>query len=160
MREQTENKPNLSSLFADLSLKMAEHAKRYVIGEAIKWPLEVKGVVFKGVMHSGGRRTECAIGSLVMVRLCGENKETHLGIYLGDFPVEIFHQYDKETGNLEVFPDLNPAMLVPKLKRIVWGCESWWSPIQNETDLRQITDKDIQDVWYVKLLKEMEEAKK
>ena len=51
----------------------------------------------------------------------------------------------------------NPAIFVPELKKIIYGCESWWGTINNQDDLSDlnISDDDIQNTWYVKLLHEM-----
>jgi hypothetical protein len=50
----------------------------------------------------------------------------------------------------------NPAIYVFETKEIVYGCESWWSPLESLDDLSDISDEDIDNVWYVKLLKEMQ----
>lgn len=142
-------------LMANLVEEIAKHAERYVIQHDIVWPLEVTGLVVRGNMHGTGRTDGCKVGQMVMVRMCDKTKATHLGIYLGEFPMELIHQFDKETKRIEVFPHLNPAMLVPKLGRIVLGCESFWGPIESEADLRQVTDAEISDIWYVKALKEL-----
>jgi hypothetical protein len=39
------------------------------------------------------------------------------------------------------------------------GYESWWGQINSPEELKAITDVDIQNVWYVKALKEMAEKK-
>ena len=54
----------------------------------------------------------------------------------------------------------NPAMFVPELKKIIWGCGSWWSKIKSEGDLKQITDEDIKNTWYVKLVSQLAENDK
>ena len=50
----------------------------------------------------------------------------------------------------------NPAIYVPELRKIVFGCESWWGEIQSPDEIKDITDDDISNVWYVKLVKAME----
>jgi hypothetical protein len=65
--------------------------------------------------------------------------------------------FNPKTGVLEVGLAMhNPAIWVPDLKRIVFGMESWWGVIDNPDDLKQITDADIQNVWYVKALQGLE----
>jgi hypothetical protein len=53
----------------------------------------------------------------------------------------------------------NPAIYVPALKRLVFGAGSWWGEIKTEDDLKEITDKDINDVWYVQALKALDGGK-
>lgn len=97
----------------------------------------------------------------VAVRPCdGDGKRTHLGFLLGDMALGASVRYDRKSGVLSVAPSMhNPAIWVPDLGRIVYGCESWWGAIKGPDDLRKITDADIQDVWYVRALKDLEKAK-
>jgi hypothetical protein len=48
-------------------------------------------------------------------------------------------------------------MRVPDLARVVMGWESWWGEIRTPDDLRQITNADVENVWYVKALKTLSE---
>lgn len=103
-------------------------------------------------------------GGWVAVRLSGpEETETHLGIYLGDLAVGIALGTKKgaaegETTLVVTAGRANPCMYVPKLARFVFGMESWWGAIRTPEDLRQITDQDISNVWYVRALKDLAEA--
>jgi len=109
-------------------------------------------------------------GNLVQIRSCKteHGDKTRLGILIGWVPLG----HDVRLENRETDEDgrdigtlviksgrLNPAIFVPDLGEIVLGCESWWGPIKNEEELRQITDGDIQNIWYVKALKQLSEAK-
>lgn len=102
------------------------------------------------------------IGAPVAVRPCGEEygKKTYLGIYLGDFPLSFSYGFDKEdNGKVIVKPAFNnPAIFIPSLKKTVFGCGSWWRRIKNMDDIKKITDDDISNTWYVKLMKEMGDA--
>lgn len=94
-------------------------------------------------------------GSLVAVRPCGEeyNGKTYLGFLLGNIPVYITVSHNSTTGELRCGTFSNPAMFVPELGKIIYGMASWWSEIKSEDDFKQITDNDIDNVWYVKLAK-------
>ena len=100
-------------------------------------------------------------GAFVSVRPCEEKYKgkTFLGIMLGDLPYEVIISHDKKTKKLEISPFSNPAIFLPEFNEIVWGIKSWWETIEKEEDLHEITDKDIQNVWYVKALKAMQEKK-
>lgn len=97
------------------------------------------------------------IGCLVAVRPCGEEYEnkTFCGFLLGDLPVSNSITFNSETGELHVFPHRNPAIFVPELKKIVYGCESWWHEIASVEELKEITDSDIDNTWYMRLLKDI-----
>ena len=97
----------------------------------------------------------CKTGSLVAVRPCGEEYQgkTYLGFFLGDMPMAITASHNSNTGELHCGTFSNPAMFVPELGKIIYGMGSWWSEIKSEDDFKQITDKDIDNVWYVKFAK-------
>lgn len=96
-------------------------------------------------------------GSLVKIRPC--NKEyggkTYLGLYLGNQPWSQTVSYNEESGELTVGMATNPAIYVFDLQRIIFGAESWWGIIESQEELRDITDGDINNLWYVKALKAM-----
>jgi hypothetical protein len=95
---------------------------------------------------------------LVAVRPVGDER-TYLGVHMGDLHGGCSATYHAESGVLSLeYTSHNPAIVVPSLKRIVMGRESWWGEIKSEADLRQITDKDIDNVWYVQALRKMVEG--
>jgi len=96
------------------------------------------------------------IGDWCAVRPVTDNPEnqTYLGIYLGDLPTGIMHSIkgDELIPMVGAF-NRNPAIYCFELKRVVMGYESWWSNIESPDDLKQITNTDIDSVWYVQALK-------
>jgi hypothetical protein len=102
--------------------------------------------------------TKC--GDWVSVRPCDDEhkNKTFLGVYLGDLPIDLTVLANKRTHKIQIGPHGNPAMYVPDLKKIIFGCGSWWGKIESPEDLKQITDADISNIWYVKCLKEMSEC--
>jgi len=97
-------------------------------------------------------------GVWVAVRPCGEEYEnkTYLGILIGDFATSLSVRHDPETGTLGVEPSFhNPMIFIPDTKTIVFGMESWWGKIDKPEDLKKISDADIENVWYVRVLKDL-----
>jgi len=92
------------------------------------------------------------IGKPVSVRLAGEDK-TYLGVYVGEIAYEIFGEYKIAEEEATLHGKYNPAIFVPDLGRIVFGFESWWGIIEDPDQLREITDEDIENVWYVQAIK-------
>lgn len=90
----------------------------------------------------------------VRVRLCEDNR-TYFGILLGEFPWMTRASYSDDTGELEISTTTNPCILIPELNRVVFGAESWWGVIKPGEDISDITDDDIENVWYMKLLRSM-----
>lgn len=84
--------------------------------------------------------------------------KTYLGWLLGDLANGQQVQLG-ENGVMEISMSFhNPAIFIPELGRIVYGRESYWSSIKSPEDLREITNADIEDVWYVKALKDLTQA--
>lgn len=127
---------------------------------AIDFPITVTGVEQREWLEPwepGMRGSD--VGKFAMIRPC--NKElnpdgkTFLGLYLGDMRVMGGGlRYNKETQRIQFLEQYgNPAIFVFNLKRVVFGYASWWGIIESEEQLQQITDADIDDVWYVKALR-------
>lgn len=98
------------------------------------------------------------VGQFISVRPIQEeyNNKTFLGIYLGDLPQSIIVSYRPKSKELTTLTKDNPAIFVPELNKIIFGSESWWGKIKSPEHLRQITDEDIQNVWYVQALKQLQ----
>ena len=97
------------------------------------------------------------IGALVEIRPCDKecNEKTYVGVLLGELPMCANIQYNKKDKTLSVVPHFNPAIFVPELKKIVFGAESWWRIINNADELKEISDEDINNTWYVQMMKAM-----
>jgi len=97
-------------------------------------------------------------GSFVAVRKAGEEK-TKLGLYLGDLPLSVGGRIvDGEDGKTLVVGRgvANPCIFVFEDNQFVFGLESWWGKIESADQLREITDDDISNVWYVRALTQMQ----
>lgn len=144
------------SEFGELLKKLGEEVKKTeeenIMADDIEYPLQISGVK----KRMGLKGKEEKVGSLVKVRPCADEYEdkTYLGIYIGDFPVDLIHMFHKPTKELRVSTWNNPAIYVFALKKVIYGCESWWSEVSDEEMLDwPIADEVIEDVWYVKALK-------
>jgi len=96
-------------------------------------------------------------GSAVKIRPCGKEygEKTYFGIYIGDMALSFSGKCEGDTMYVE-HSSHNPAIFVPELSRVIFGCESWWDKISSEEELKKIiTDDVINNVWYVKMLKSM-----
>jgi hypothetical protein len=126
---------------------------------ALEFPITVKSIEWDEDAGpiSPDRIFGAKAGAWVAVRPVGEEK-TYLGVMLGDYrPPSL--AFNHETGEIRVTKRVfgNPAMWVPDLDRVVMGWGSWWGEIRTPDDLRQITNADIENVWYVKALKALSE---
>lgn len=120
----------------------------------IEYPIEVSKIN-RNLDTTGFR--DSSIGNFVKIRPCAEEykNKTFLGLYLGELPVGIRVSHNSENKELTLSYDNNPAIYVFDLKKIIFGCASWWGIIENEEELKSITDIDIDNVWYVKALKSL-----
>lgn len=117
----------------------------------IEYPIEVSKINNDNNITSYANER---IGKLAKIRPTAEeyNNKTYLGVYLGELPNQNHISYCKETKELNIGLTTNPAIFVFELNKIIYGYESWWSIIENEETLKNITDEDINNVWYIKLL--------
>lgn len=151
----------LDSTFADfiskLGAEIKKHKEEHVSESDIKFPLEISGVKFYDRRGNKSPMSQAKIGDLVSVRPCDEkyNNKTYLGIYLGDLPIDYTYELHIESKVLNIHAIGNPAMYVFELKEIIYGCGSYWGKIKSIDDFKKITNEDIENVWYVKLLKKM-----
>jgi len=120
----------------------------------ISYPMVVSAIVTKPIDYKNNYLNR-DLGNLVKIRPCGEEykNKTYLGLSLGELPTSISSSYSPTTHVLTNSTSHNPAIYVFDLHKIIFGYESWWSAIENENELKEITDKDIDNTWYVKLLK-------
>lgn len=133
---------------------MKDYEENVRIDDAIQYPIEVSKVTPKSKMV----RDPIPSGTWVSIRPVTDNpeKKTYLGVYLGSLPVKgATTSYHLKTKELSFLVLDNPGIYVPDLKKIVYGYESWWGKIKTPEDLQQITDQNIQDVWYVRALQEL-----
>ncbi len=125
--------------------------------------LKLKMTLIKDVTHPKNKafKKTYESGRLVRIRPCGEQygKKTYLGLLLGDISLSSSVEIDEEKIQCN-WCFFNPAIFVFDLNDVIFGAESWWSVIEKEEDLRNITEETINNAWYVKALKQIEEIKK
>jgi len=100
-------------------------------------------------------------GTPVKVRPCDEKfgNKTYFGILIGDVAQSISHSIKDDVVTAS-FSWFNPAILIPELGEIVYGCESWWGVIKSTEEAEKvITDETVKNCWYVKLLTQVQENK-
>lgn len=118
----------------------------------IEYPLTISGI---RVEQPKAWNVSC---TPIRVRPCAEDR-TYFGILLGDFPQRTQVSFSEETAELNVETVNNPCILIPELNRVVFGCESWWSRLQPGEDVSDIMDDTIENTWYVKLFRNLENKK-
>ena len=134
-----------------------------VFSEIAKHLSESKMVILSEVETMPRNKSTFGIGKtgdFVAVRPCNERfkNKTYLGIYIAEVSISAtLFKDNPETDELKLLPHYNPMIFIPDLNEIVFGCGSWWKLINNEEKLKQITDADIENVWYVKALKWLDE---
>jgi len=138
--------------------EMAEVGSRP--SQEFRFPIEVTGIMAENLLmewldeHGRGLRKP---GTFVSVRSCRKEYEgkTFFGILLGDLPIGMSLRHDDVTGLLQIsLGHGNPAIFVPSLGKIFFGCGSFWGPIKSPDDVREITDDEIKNIWYMKAIRE------
>lgn len=130
----------------------------------IKFPLTIKSINNKCSNNPCKESifSSNKIGSFVAIRPCGEEykNKTYLGLYLGNICLSPWIAFDPRSEELIIEDGHdNPAIFVFDLNKIIFGYESWWGEIESEEDLKDITDADINNVWYVKVLKQINDMR-
>ena len=77
-----------------------------------------------------------------------------------EYPITVHEIENKpiDTSGLGINSTMNnPAIFVPELKKIIYGCESWWKTIRSVDEFSKISNEDINNTWYVKLLQSMDQ---
>lgn len=144
----------INEAIVDLEAFMKDFHENVKTGGEMVFPITVSAIDVKEQ-----REIQTAkMGSWVAIRPCSSNdlNKTYLGVHLGDMNRSPLVYYHAKTEVLSIAPHANPAIYVPDLKRVVWGFESWWGVIDTPDKLKQITNADIDNVWYVKALRELE----
>ena len=80
--------------------------------------------------------------------------KTYLGVFVGEFPTGLSFKVSNDKFLVNA-SHKNPAIYIPELGKTVMGCESFWHEIEDETQLKEITDNDINNVWYIQALKQI-----
>lgn len=130
---------------------MARAMTRTHLFRTLEYPIQVHGI-----HHKDTKVLRPADERWVAVRPVGEQHggKTYLGVMLGRMALSCGVWF--RDGILEVEPAFhNPAIYVPDLHEVVMGSGSWWSEITTPDELSQISDLDIESVWYVRALKDL-----
>lgn len=101
-------------------------------------------------------------GDFVAIRPCDEEfkGKTFLGVLLGEMALGLACNHNPETGELIITRGhYNPAIYIPEIQRVVFGYESFWGSIKGPEHLREITNEDIKNVWYIQALKQLEKQR-
>ena len=126
----------------------------------IQYPIEVSKINFpKKLFIEEDIWGNVKTGALVAVAPCGDkyNEKTYLGFFIGSLPFNCCCSHDRISKELSFYVGTNPAMFVPELGELIWGIGSYWHKINSKEELKQITDDDINNTWYIKALKLFEE---
>lgn len=149
-----DNCKKLFSTMSDDQMVSAMAKFRRICGKLKLYCEFFKAKTFK---HPDGRpiRENDLTGSLVKVRPCGDKYEgkTYLGIMIGDAALSSSVSI-KDDSIVCNWGFMNPAILVPDLGEVIYGCGSWWGKLKDE-ELTDITEQDIENVWYVRLAKSL-----
>jgi len=110
----------------------------------------------KEVVHPENKALKQSNGlKIVKVRPCDKKygNKTYIGFLIGEIALSssVSIKNDKLLCDWAFY---NPAIYVPELGATIYGMESWWSRIESKEELNQITDSDIQNVWYFKLMED------
>jgi len=161
LNSNEEYKSILDKSFLERSLKEHTFKKNYVCEQYkcvyIQYPIEISKINYPKSFKYETSKT----GKLVKIKPCAEEYDgkTFLGLYIGDLPTGMYITHGEEK-ELSLSHHTNPAIFVFELNKIVYGMESWWGVIETPEELADISTEDINNTWYVQLLKRTLESTK
>lgn len=146
----------------DPSLKVADDRIAAMLAEEpllgpLTPPFEVHGVSWWGSQVIPWEPSERNPFPWVAIRPVAEEYggRTLFGVRIGDIATSVQLSLTAD-GVLRVGPcHNNPAIFVPDLYRVIFGFESWWGSIKSPDKLREITDSDIGQIWYVRAMRDL-----
>lgn len=146
----------LSNVQTNISAEYAQACPHFK-HKNIQYPITVNKLDLQEYEYNQSRAHCDDIGKLCIIRLCEDEykDKTFVGIFLGDLPMAPYIKYNEETHILKFNSMTHPAIFVPELKKIIFGAESWWSIINDESDFKDISDETINSQWYMFMLKEI-----
>jgi len=157
--ERTKEYKTLGHLFSEDVATRTLAKLRQTLGQ-IKLKAQIATV--KKVRHPEGRplKTIRDTGAFVKVQPCADefDGKTFLGIMIGDAALSSGVSVENDEIVCE-WARFNPAILLLEQGKIVYGINSWWGRISSEDDLKEITALEIDNVWYVKALKQLNTQK-
>jgi len=124
-------------------------------------PREIMGIEFESEPRPFKRswcQKEGTGTTWVSVRPCaGPNTgSTLLGVLIGEVAIGARSRIVPETSTLHVSLSFhNPLIFIPKTGQVVLGAESWWGEIESPEALREITNEDIDGLWYMQAMKSL-----
>lgn len=124
----------------------------------IQYPIEVSKINTESFKDKSSYKNS-EVGKFVKITPCTEEYkgQTYLGLYLGDLPIGPHITHNPNTKELNISVTTNPSIFVFDLNKIIYGMESFWGILESKEELKEITNKDIQNIWYVKVFKELAE---
>ena len=116
----------------------------------------VEACELKEFEHPKNKPLQKGSGSLVSVRPCDEKygEKTYIGFLIGELALGSAITITDDKKIQCNWSQYNPAIFIPELGEVIMGCASWWSEIKSIEELQKISNDDIENVWYVKLMKE------
>lgn len=163
MSEGEKEKSPLSELvqkMADSGIMGKINRSKVINDEFKDYPIEVAKVTKRGAtLKDTNPLTGIKIGDFASVRPCGDSNpegKTFFGYFIGDIPYRTGVIYDPQDKELMIAGDTNPAFFLPDLGEVVFGMGSFWGKMEKPEDLKQISDADINSLWYVKALQALE----
>lgn len=154
----TKDYDKMINLFSDDECKRGLAQLNQTVGK-IKYAIELANIKEVGHPKNKAIMDSAKCGVLVKIKPCSKlyNDKTFLGVYIGNIALGSVVYIENEKIKCS-WAHYNPGILVPDIGKVIYGAESWWSEIKSEDDLKEITNKDIENVWYVKALKQIEES--
>lgn len=128
----------------------------FFLDTRMRYPLTIGGIDYEDDFSD---TTGCdPAGTVVLVTFMeGGERRWAMGILVGSPVVAPSVSWSADDGCLHVRGLKNPAIFVPSVGRIVWGCESWWHEATLD-DLGRVVGDDAWQMGIAKALLDKEDG--
>lgn len=92
----------------------------------IEFPILVNGISSDLAYNRGENEFRVGDWTIVSVNAEGYDEDFHIGLYLGMLPLSILSMYDRKSTKIVNKFNPNPAIYIPKFKKIFYGMNCRW----------------------------------
>lgn len=135
--KQNHTSNDYSEIVLDMYYTCDDHEAMY-----IEFPILVNGITSDLAYDRDNNEQRVGDMCIVSVNADGYDEDLHLGIYLGMLPISIVSLYDRKNTQITNKFNPNPAIFVPKFKKIFYGMNMRWQFLENEYQLQGLADNE------------------
>lgn len=117
----------------------------------IEFPITVNEITSDIAFDTYNQDKNVGKWCVVVLNAEGYDEEMHVGIYLGELPLNVLAMYDTKHCTITNRFNNSPAIFLPTFNKIFYGFNMRWKFVNEEKDFEHISKKDDEN--YVSIAK-------